>query len=76
VASVFTAMGSYRAKVSQSDDLSPLGNKAVCMWNVLQCHRIVRSFKDVDYQVHPGVVTVGSMCHTIERTDRQGYPDC
>jgi hypothetical protein len=20
--------------------------------------------------------TVGSMCHTIERTDRQGYPNC
>jgi hypothetical protein len=19
---------------------------------------------------------VGSMCHTIERTDRQGYPNC
>jgi hypothetical protein len=21
-------------------------------------------------------LTVGSMCHTIERTDRQGYPNC
>ena len=20
--------------------------------------------------------SVGSMCHTIERTDRQGYPNC
>jgi hypothetical protein len=21
-------------------------------------------------------LSVGSMCHTIERTDRQGYPNC
>ncbi len=35
VDSGFTAMGSYRFKVSKLDDLTLLGNKAACMWNVL-----------------------------------------
>jgi hypothetical protein len=69
VASLFTAMGSYRAKVSQLDDLSPLGNKSACMWNVLQCHRIVRSFEDVDYRGHPGVVTTMNLFLLMERVD-------
>jgi hypothetical protein len=30
-------------------------------------------FQDSDHQT---VEYVGSMCHTIERTDRQGYPNC
>jgi hypothetical protein len=66
VSSGFRAIGSYRAKVSQLDDLSLLGNKAACMWNMLQCHRIVLSFKDMDYQGHPGVVTTTNLFLLME----------
>jgi hypothetical protein len=30
----------------------------------------------IDHILNDVVACVGSMCHTIERTDRQGYPNC
>jgi hypothetical protein len=57
VASVFTTMGAYHARVGLFDDLVPLEHKSSCFWNVLQCHRVVLEFEKVNYRGHPGVVT-------------------
>jgi hypothetical protein len=69
VAAVFTTMGSYRASVSRLDDLVSLENKAACMWGVMQCHRAVSEFEQVDYRGHPGVVTEMNLFLLIERID-------
>jgi hypothetical protein len=58
------------------EDMSTLGNKAACIWAVLQCHRVGISFDLVKYRGHPSVVKEMSLSMLMEQVDPSKVEAC
>ncbi len=69
VAALFSSLKPYRSPVTVLEYMSTIDNKAACLWAVLQCHRVGKSFDLVKYRGHPAVVKEMSLFMLTERVD-------
>jgi hypothetical protein len=56
VGTVFHEMASIRSRVSMLEEPHKLHAKSQMIWAVLQCHRVVGSFSDVQFRGHTSIV--------------------
>jgi hypothetical protein len=76
VAALFSSLEPYRSPVTMLEDMSTIDNKAACLWAVLQCHRVGKSFDLVKYRGHPAVVKEMSLFMLTERVDPSEIEAC
>jgi hypothetical protein len=76
VAALFSSLEPYRSPVTMLEDMNTLDNKAACLWAVLQCHRVGKSFDLVKYRGHPAVVKEMSLFMLTERVDPSEIEAC
>lgn len=69
VATVFTAMRTYRERVFKMRDNGTAKNRAHIIWAVLQCHRLMNEFIKVDFKGHPLIVQAVNTFMITERVD-------
>ncbi|KAG7368515.1 hypothetical protein IV203_031258 [Nitzschia inconspicua] len=66
---VFDTMRSHREALKLVGDLQAPGNKAMVIWSVFQCHRIMKEFIALDFEGHPAIVKEISLFIITERVD-------
>jgi hypothetical protein len=69
VGAVFHEMASIRSRVSMLEEPHKLHAKSQMIWAVLQCHRVVVSFSDVQFRGHTSIVKEMSLFMLTERVD-------
>jgi hypothetical protein len=69
VRAVFEPMVPYRAEVSLLADPGSLDHKALFMWAVMQCHRIMQQFLVADFRGHPSIVKELGLFTLTERVE-------
>jgi hypothetical protein len=66
---IFEAMRPFRSRIALIGDVSTLENKASVIWSVLQCHRIFKTFSDLQFEGHTAMVKEMSLFMLTERVD-------
>ena len=66
---IWESMRRHRTRVIMLDDLSTLDDKSRMIWSVLQCHREMESFVQLEFRSHPAYVKELSMFMLTERVD-------